>query len=56
MFASRTQQIHQVIKPALREGKIILCDRFTDSSEAYQGYGQDLTIWPSFAECASRPW
>lgn len=42
MFASRAQQIHQVIKPALREGKIILCDRFTDSSEAYQGYGRQL--------------
>lgn len=42
MFASRAQQIHQVIKPALREGKIILCDRFTDSSEAYQGHGRQL--------------
>jgi len=42
MFASRAQQIHQVIKPALREGKIVLCDRFTDSSEAYQGHGRQL--------------
>lgn len=42
MFASRAQQIHQVIKPALREGKIVLCDRFTDSSEAYQGFGRKL--------------
>jgi dTMP kinase len=42
MFASRAQQIHQVIKPALREGKIVLCDRFTDSSEAYQGFGRQL--------------
>jgi dTMP kinase len=42
MFASRAQQIQQVIKPALREGKIVLCDRFTDSSEAYQGFGRQL--------------
>jgi dTMP kinase len=42
MFASRAQQIHQVIKPAVREGKIVLCDRFTDSSEAYQGFGRQL--------------
>jgi dTMP kinase len=42
MFASRAQQIAQVIKPAMREGKIVLCDRFTDSSEAYQGFGRQL--------------
>lgn len=42
MFASRAQQIHEVIKPAVREGKIVLCDRFTDSSEAYQGFGRQL--------------
>jgi dTMP kinase len=42
MFASRAQQIHEVIRPALREGKIVLCDRFTDSSEAYQGFGRQL--------------
>jgi dTMP kinase len=42
MFASRAQQIHQMVKPALREGKIVLCDRFTDSSEAYQGFGRQL--------------
>jgi dTMP kinase len=42
MFASRAQQIHQVILPALRQGKFVLCDRFTDSSEAYQGGGRQL--------------
>jgi dTMP kinase len=42
MFASRAQQIHEVIKPGLREGKIVLCDRFTDSSEAYQGFGRQI--------------
>jgi dTMP kinase len=42
MFADRAQAIEQVIQPALDEGKIILCDRFTDSSEAYQGGGREL--------------
>jgi dTMP kinase len=42
MFADRAQAIHQVILPALDQGKIVLCDRFTDSSEAYQGGGREL--------------
>src|SRR5262245_17431461 len=42
MFAARAQQIQQVIKPAVQAGKIVLCDRFTDSSEAYQGGGRQL--------------
>jgi dTMP kinase len=42
MFASRAQHIHEVILPALSGGKIVLCDRFTDSSEAYQGGGRKL--------------
>ena len=42
MFASRAQQLAEVIEPALRAGKIVLCDRFTDSSEAYQGAGRQL--------------
>src|SRR5689334_19209185 len=36
MFAARTQHIAEVIQPALDQGKIVLCDRFTDSTEAYQ--------------------
>ncbi|HTW32595.1 MAG TPA: dTMP kinase [Candidatus Sulfotelmatobacter sp.] len=42
MFASRTQHIAEVIEPALAAGSIVLCDRFTDSTEAYQGYGRKL--------------
>ncbi len=42
MFADRAQSIQQIIQPALAEGHIVLCDRFTDSTEAYQGGGRGL--------------
>ena len=42
MFASRAQHIAEVIEPALAAGNIVLCDRFTDSTEAYQGSGRRL--------------
>lgn len=42
MFASRAQHIAEVIEPGLAEGAIVLCDRFTDSTEAYQGSGRKL--------------
>jgi dTMP kinase len=46
MFASRAQHIQEVIAPALAAGQIVLCDRFTDSSEAYQGGGRKLGSQP----------
>jgi dTMP kinase len=49
MFASRAQHIHEVILPALAEGRVVLCDRFTDSTEAYQGGGRKLGTKPVLA-------
>lgn len=49
LFASaRAQLVQEVIKPAQKQGKLIICDRFVDSNVAYQGYGRGLTpefIW-----------
>ncbi|MDQ2833046.1 MAG: dTMP kinase [Acidobacteriota bacterium] len=42
MFADRAQSISEIILPALAAGSIVLCDRYTDSSEAYQGGGREL--------------
>jgi dTMP kinase len=46
MFADRAQAIAEVIQPALDLGKIVVCDRFTDSTEAYQGGGRQLGSQP----------
>lgn len=42
MFADRAQAIAEIIEPALAAGKVVVCDRFTDSTEAYQGGGRQL--------------
>jgi dTMP kinase len=42
MFSDRAQSIAEVIEPALAAGRVVVCDRFTDSSEAYQGGGREL--------------
>jgi dTMP kinase len=42
MFADRAQAIAEIIEPAFAAGNIVLCDRYTDSSEAYQGGGRQL--------------
>ncbi len=42
--ASRAQLVNEVIKPALAEGKTVLCDRYADSSTAYQGFARNIGI------------
>jgi dTMP kinase len=43
-LADRSQHVNEIIFPALDAGKIVLCDRFTDSTLAYQGYGRGIDL------------
>lgn len=59
-LADRAQHVTEVIRPALAAGKIVLCDRFTDSTLAYQGYGRGLELgllrqFNSVADDGTRP-
>jgi dTMP kinase len=60
MNASRAQLVREVIRPALNAGEIVLCDRFYDSTIAYQGYGRQLDLERvraviNFAVAGTRP-
>ena len=44
LFAARSMHVEKLIKPALSEGKVVICDRFSDSTIAYQGYGRGLDL------------
>ncbi|MCB1774274.1 MAG: dTMP kinase [Gammaproteobacteria bacterium] len=44
MFAARAEHLHKVIEPALQAGSWVLCDRFTDATYAYQGYGRGIDL------------
>jgi dTMP kinase len=46
MFAARAENLRQIIRPALERGDDVICDRFTDASMAYQGYGRGLGPGP----------
>ena len=57
--ASRAQHVEELIKPALDAGKVVVCDRFIDSSIAYQGYGRELgdavRVINEYAVCGCMP-
>ena len=44
MFAARVEHVRQVIEPAIKAGRFVVCDRFYDATCAYQGYGRELDL------------
>lgn len=56
MFAARAQHIERLIRPSLAAGDVVVCDRFTDSTRAYQGAGRGLSaeVIEQLAEIAHR--
>jgi len=54
-LADRAQHVDCLIKPAITEGKIVLCDRHTNSTVAYQGYGRELDIVQNLATGGLKP-
>jgi len=53
MNASRAAHVSDVVRPALTAGKIVLCDRYSDSTLAYQGYGRGLDLTMLRGMCAA---
>jgi dTMP kinase len=58
--ASRAQLVQEIVRPALAEARVVVCDRFTDSTVAYQGYGRGLDLdligrLNALATCGVRP-
>jgi dTMP kinase len=58
--AARAQHVSEIIEPALAEGRLVVCDRFADSTLAYQGYGRglpidELAVLQHFATAGLRP-
>lgn len=55
--AARAQHVDEIIRPALETGKVVLCDRFTDATLAYQGYGRglDTALIRTLNELAAGP-
>ncbi|NIC40755.1 dTMP kinase [Aquabacterium sp. A08] len=57
MFAARRDHLQRVIEPALARGEVVLCDRFTDATFAYQGHGRgfDLTVLRQLEQWVQGP-